>query len=281
MLSIIVSSYQPEYFLQFSNNIEETIGVNFAYEIIQIWNPNLMGICEAYNKGAEKAQYENLLFVHEDVLFETQNWGAILINFLEDERMGCIGLAGANYIPNTPAPWWIIDNYKNSHLAHFNKKTNKRYDYTFSSDNGLLPSKILDGVFLACRKNIWKRVKFNEELKGFHGYDINFSLAVSEIKQNHILNKINIVHFSAGSLTSEWMTQLIKAYNLSSYKQKDIINKDTELASFKYFADQLRHLDFPANEKLFYLQKFISFKHLGFINWIKAYKKIQYIKKYK
>lgn len=55
----------------------------------------------------------------------------------------------------------------------------------------------------------------------------------------YILNKINIVHFSAGSLTSELMTQLIKAYNLSSYK------------------------------------------HLGFINWMKAYKKIQTIKKYK
>ncbi|MDH1881988.1 glycosyltransferase [Empedobacter sp. GD03797] len=280
MLSIIVSSYQEEYFIQFSKNIEETIGNDFEYEIIQQWNPGTMGICEAYNRGAEKAQYENLLFIHEDVIFETKNWGNILTDYLKMDHIGCIGLAGANYIPNTPTPWWVIEGYANSHLSHYNKKTNKRYDYTFSRDkNRLLKTKLLDGVFIACRKNVWKKIKFNEDLKGFHGYDINFSIKVTENYQNYITNKISIVHFSHGNLTKEWLQNLIVAYKESN-SVNQVTNKDTELFCFNYLADQLRHFGFTMEDKMIYLNQFISYKNLGLKNWLKAKHKIKAIKKY-
>ncbi len=280
MLSIIVSSYQEEYFIQFSKNIEETIGNDFEYEIIQQWNPGTMGICEAYNRGAEKAQYENLLFIHEDVLFETKDWGEILIDYLKLDNVGCIGVAGANYVPNTPTPWWVIKDYANSHLSHFNKKTNKRYDYTFSSDkNGLLETKLLDGVFIACRKDVWKKVKFNEDLKGFHGYDINFSIKVTENYQNYITNKISIVHFSHGNLTKEWLECVIKAYSFVE-KGKTKIDNKLELVCFNYFADQLRHFEFSTKEKNNFLNNFLSIRNLGLINWLKAKRKIKAINKY-
>ena len=50
MISIVISSYQPHFFAALEKNIVETIGV--TYEIVQIYNPGTMGICEAYNKGA-------------------------------------------------------------------------------------------------------------------------------------------------------------------------------------------------------------------------------------
>lgn len=62
MLSIIISSYQPQFYSALEKNIAETIGI--PYEIIKIDNPNLMGICEAYNKGASLSKYDYLLFVH-------------------------------------------------------------------------------------------------------------------------------------------------------------------------------------------------------------------------
>lgn len=76
IISIIISSYQPNYFLALEKNIAETIGI--PYEIIKIDNPNTMGICEAYNKGASKAQFENLLFIYEDILFQTKYWGRVI-----------------------------------------------------------------------------------------------------------------------------------------------------------------------------------------------------------
>lgn len=73
MISIIISSYNKDYYSQFIENVEKTIGV--PYEIIQILNIGAMGVCEAYNKGARQAKFEYLVFCHEDITFETKNWG--------------------------------------------------------------------------------------------------------------------------------------------------------------------------------------------------------------
>ena len=56
MLSIIISSYQDKFYSALEQNIAETIGI--PHEIIKIDNPNLMGICEAYNKGALLSKYD-------------------------------------------------------------------------------------------------------------------------------------------------------------------------------------------------------------------------------
>ena len=47
MLSIIISSYQIDYFEQFKRNVEVTIGCNFVYEIVSVQNNNEYSINEA------------------------------------------------------------------------------------------------------------------------------------------------------------------------------------------------------------------------------------------
>ena len=111
MLSIRISSYQPQFYSALEKNIAETIGI--PYEIIKIDNPNLMGICEAYNKGASLSKYDYLLFVHEDVIFHTKEWGQKLINHLKLENVGVIGVAGSNYVPIAPIGWYLPDNSYN------------------------------------------------------------------------------------------------------------------------------------------------------------------------
>lgn len=81
MISIIISSHNQLYFDQLSKNIESSIGV--PYELIQIWNPGTYSINEAYQKGLEQSQYDNLLYIHEDIEFLDQNWGIELLNFLK------------------------------------------------------------------------------------------------------------------------------------------------------------------------------------------------------
>ncbi|MFV0607067.1 MAG: glycosyltransferase, partial [Niabella sp.] len=93
MISIIVSSYKPDLFLQFSQSIEKTIGV--PYEIIKIGNPGLMSLAAAYNLGAGRAQCDNLLFVHEDIVFFTKDWGKVFLEKLTLPQAAIIGLAGA------------------------------------------------------------------------------------------------------------------------------------------------------------------------------------------
>ena len=273
MLSIIISSYQPEFYLALEKNIAESIGI--PYEIMKIDNPGIMGICEAYNRGAEKAQYDFLLFLHEDVLFETQDWGRILMNLLNTENIGCIGIAGADYIPEVPIGWWMIKNHCYSHITHANLINQKVHKFTFSSNSGLKKVNLIDGVFIACPKKNWLTIKFDERLKGYHAYDISFSLHTNVYFENYITNLISMKHFSQGKPSKEWLESLIqnRLNNRTHYKQ-NLIDTKLEFEMFIEFSKQLWHLDFSKREQTYYLLKFLKLKKLGFFNTLKAIKKI-------
>ncbi|MBU4539356.1 MAG: glycosyltransferase family protein [Weeksellaceae bacterium] len=215
MLSIIISTYKPHNFTALEKNITETAGIPF--EIIKIENPGTMGICEAYNSGAEKAKFENLLFLHDDVEFKTKNWVTILIKHLKDPETGALGVAGSNYIPSAPSGWFIEKGQKEM-------KENKS------------PAIALDGVFLSCTKAKFDNVRFNEEqIKGFHGYDCDFSLRMAKFYQNYIVHDIKIEHFSGGNPDRLFLDNNIKIrLNLGS-NFNHLSNSQTETIAFRSF----------------------------------------------
>lgn len=259
MLSIIVSSFQEEYFIQFSKNVKKTIGDDFEYEIIQQWNPGLIGICEAYNKGVEKAKYENILFVHEDVLFKTKNWGESLIDYLKIDNVGCVGVAGATYTPNVPFAWWDLHETNFRHVEQYNKDK-FIHNYFLKEDK---ECKSLDGVFLACRKEIYEKYRFNEQIKKFHCYDIDFSNRISKNYINIVTSKILLAHFSEGSLNKEWIDDLIqyrrcfKAYNTLG------INKKYEAFFFLRFIKYLEEFPFTKRQKCKLIWQYANPKYIG------------------
>ena len=94
MISIVICSINEDFLKEVSANISSTIG-ELAYEIIAINNKvEQLSIFEAYNKGADKSQYHHLIFLHEDILFKTQNWGEIIIEKFKDEQLGLLGIVG-------------------------------------------------------------------------------------------------------------------------------------------------------------------------------------------
>lgn len=201
MLSIIISSYQEKYYTALEKNIAETIGI--PYEIIKIENPGLMGICEAYNIGAKNAHFDYFLFLHEDVIFHTKNWGIKLINYLENNSFGLVGIAGSNYVPKTPIGWHMPSgNYNFYHFIQNDKS--KKNGKLYSNLDKLKNVYAIDGVFMALRKSVYNEFKFNEEIKGFHGYDLDFSLRIGHRYKNHIINNILIEHFSKGETDKTW-----------------------------------------------------------------------------
>ena len=159
MISIIISSYQPEYFAALERNIAETVGV--PYEIIKIDNPGLMGICEAYNKGAVQAAYPFLLFVHEDVEFVTKDWGKILIEkYFHLPNVGILGLAGIK------RRFAMCYGYGFNNLFHDEGFLFVHHHKIAQRKNALhnspIPVKEEDGVFLAMRKQTWEELKCDE-----------------------------------------------------------------------------------------------------------------------
>lgn len=268
MLSIIISSYQPPYYLALEQNIADTIGI--PYEVIKIDNPGKMGICEAYNKGAAQAQYDYLLFLHEDVLFETQDWGKELMNNIKQvPDFKILGIAGTNYIPYAPTPWWGIEEMCYSNIIHKNLAQNQTTRYSF--DKNLKKVQLVDGVFICCKKETWQKTKFDESNKGFHAYDIQFSLDHSENNATYLINNVLLEHYSKGNPDKIWLKSLIKFWKPKNQKT---IHHEYELRAYKNFADQLRHLQFSKKEKFTYLIHYFSFKRLGMRNSVYALKKI-------
>ena len=216
MLSIILSSYQNDLFNQFESSVKATVGLGFQYEIIKIDNPGLMGICEAYNLGASKARYPYLLFVHEDVQFETQDWGTILIEYLKQPEIGVVGLAGATRKAKMISSWYQIVtagkdanryNYKQTY-KFVNRATKLQLNNPFLEKSSCVLT--LDGLFLAIENSKFKQFKFDQILlKSFHGYDLDFSLNVATRYQNIVVYDILVLHSSEGKTDEKWFEELL------------------------------------------------------------------------
>ncbi|MFC7346665.1 glycosyltransferase [Chryseobacterium zhengzhouense] len=246
MLSIIISSYQEDYYKNLHENIKNTIGENFVHEIIKIDNPGLMGICEAYNKGASKASYDYFLFIHEDILFQTADWGDKLIaHFNTLKNPGVLAVAGTSYKSVLPVGWWSFNDYRRLHIDQITKQK-EVHSHRLQHTEEVM---ITDGVFLAMTKNIWNQFKFNDKNLDFHGYDIEISLDVSKKKQNYVLHDILITHLSSGNITRNWLDRLIKIYSHHN-SASDNFTRDNEIASYEIFFRYLNRFKYSKLEKL-------------------------------
>lgn len=259
MLSIIISTYKPNLLRVFINNISSTIGA-IEYEILPIQNPGIMSICEAYNKGAELAQYDNLLFIHEDVEFATQNWGAELVETLKQQNIGCVGVAGSTYTPNVPFSWWSSIHHNRIHMVQSNKDGEIVFDKKLNEDAEVSN---LDGVFLAISKETFEEYLFSSEIDGFHCYDINFSNRIGGKYNNVVTSKITIRHFSEGSTNKDWMDALIKYRKTFDAHNRSGINKKVEAYFFNCFIEYLDQFSYTKKDKRRLILKYANPKYIG------------------
>lgn len=234
MISLIISSYQPEYFTALEKNIAETVGV--PYEIIKIDNPGLMGICKAYNTGAQRAKFENLLFIHEDILFHTQNWGEKLISHLQDPETGIIGVAGSDYVPVAPSGWYV----KGHNFLQILQNTKKRNNCVLLKSISQTKHQViaLDGVFLAIARQKFLNFYFNERIEGYHGYDLDITLRTSKEYNNYVVSDILIEHFSLGTDGKIWFDAIVKVRRNLGSEFNQIRDSELEQEMFYIFIRQ-------------------------------------------
>ncbi|UMQ40264.1 glycosyltransferase family protein [Chryseobacterium sp. Y16C] len=271
MISIIVSSYQENDFSRFSKSVHETIGIE-DFEIIRIWNPNLMSITEAYNSGAEKSKYEILLFIHEDIIFHTENWGEKLIHHLNNPEVGIIGVAGSSYVPVAPSSWTVSKEYNAVNILQSDKEKTI-IEHLQSVHQQKTKVYAIDGVFMAITKKNFNTIKFNENIKGFHGYDLDFSLRAAKKFQNYVVNDILVQHFSKGNRDKKWLDANIKIKEKIESKFPHPKNSETEKKTFLSFLHQY-FTHYPINsENILFSFKFFPFKYLTFQDKVLILKK--------
>ena len=177
MISVLICSADNSLLNQVKTNIEQTIWVE--HEILFFDNLEKKGISEVYNSLAARAKFSYLCFVHEDILFQTLNWGLLLADiFSKNPAIGVVGVAGSKYKSKSFSGWYSgIPGFDCANILH-------RYSYGDAliclqpnKKNVLEEVVCLDGVFICSRKDVWQQSRFNDaDLKGFHFYDVDFKL---------------------------------------------------------------------------------------------------------
>jgi GT2 family glycosyltransferase len=198
MISIVICTRANDISAALKKNINETIGV--AYEIIVIDNEsNNYSIFSAYNRGVRLSKFDIICFMHDDIFFNSQNWGLIVVDQFQQKNIGAVGVAGTPYYAALPGGWWsggLI-------CQHINGQ--KDYAYRPIVNNAL-PVVVVDGLWFCIKKELFNHISFDEvRFKGFHYYDIDISLQIQDLGFDILsLYNITLTHTS-GKLDATWL----------------------------------------------------------------------------
>lgn len=231
MLSIIVSTYKPDNWSTFVQNVEQTVGVE--YEIIKIENPGLMSLCEAYNKGIALAKYPYLCFSHDDIVFDSMGWGKKVIRFFESNKdYGLLGIAGVGYKTWVPTGWYFPDDRHfckiDIYQATFSVEDRVRYVRNKPLDRDFDQVVTLDGCWFCTTADVASEIKFDDKLfTSYHCYDIDYALQVGQKRQVGVMFDMDITHVSHGQYNADWVLETFKLFD----KWKDILPKSVQSVS--------------------------------------------------
>lgn len=203
MTSIIICSKQEKYSLNIGENIKSTIGDSF--ELLCINNSqNKFSIFEAYEQGVLKAQGDILVFIHEDILFRTKNWGLIVRNILSKEKTGIVGVIGGHIIDETSLSWTTCG-YYSGQVVQIDNQQPIHYDH---SKQGLGTEVVaVDGMFIAIRKELFdKRILFwdKKTYTGFHFYDLDICMQAKLANYKIKIVPILLEHHSKGAFNQSF-----------------------------------------------------------------------------
>ncbi|KEO75288.1 glycosyltransferase [Anditalea andensis] len=278
MLSIIICSINPDYLSAITISIDQTIGV--PYELIAFNNKNdSKGITTVYNQGVAKAKYEHLCFVHEDVNFCTNEWGKKIIEQFKDTDIGLIGVAGSKYKAMIPSGWrpGTTGRFtKINMIQHFKYSNKTKTHQNINSENESLSHvACIDGLFFASRKSILQKIPFDEvNLKGFHGYDVDISIAIGQHYKVAVTYDILLEHLSEGNLNAEWITSTLVLHEKWGSKLPIVIGEISkiekmrlEIRTFKNFLKICKKFSlFP---KAFYALELSGIKKSNYLAYLR------------
>lgn len=210
MISCIVCSRQPELLTELKENIASTIGCE--YEMVVIDNSkNEFSIYSAYNKGILLAKGDILCFMHEDIVYHSQDWGKLVERyFTQNTSAGLLGVAGSHMLSKIPAGWWETKCISEHYIQGI--KINGQYITTLENQERYRikgePTSVcaVDGLWLCMPKSLFEIVSWDDvNLSGFHGYDMDMSLQVWNAGyQVHILWDVLIEHCSLGNVNADF-----------------------------------------------------------------------------
>lgn len=213
MISLIICSTREKLDPVLKDNIAATIGV--PYEIIHIDNSQgKYNIFEAYNIGVEKAKGEHLCFMHEDIIFHSDNWGKAVEQHLSQSFVGALGVAGGNVVLDKLD--WRFYGFGQVYLIQGNSSTEEYPGYYIShrpAEHPYVPLcqvAVLDGVWICIRKELFNQIRFDDQnFHDFHLYDSDICMQVNQLGLGvFVTHDILLEHKSEGTFSEGYKDSL-------------------------------------------------------------------------
>jgi len=284
MVSIIVCSKDSALREKLRNNVSNTIKNEYEWICIENEYENL-SIFSAYNKGALKSKGDILVFIHEDVIIHTKNWDKLLRNHLNDPSLGIVGNAGSTYKSKQLTSWIDVppSYYRSNAIAGWTVERNIHSNKT-SKKNMVSEVKLLDGMFLAMRREVWEEFPFDEQsYSGFHFYDQDMSMQVGQKYQLAVCHNILVEHLSSGNYSKAWFkdaliyhkkweSQLpVSCINLSPSEIRDIEHYSAikSLNYYSKFMPRLKELS-RCIIRMFYYRPFSPYNFKVIFNLLRS-----------
>ena len=172
-------------------------------EYIFIENDGSKSLSQLYNEGMEKSANDIVVFIHDDLEFETKNLTPKIIKLFDrNPEYGILGLAGTNNLLS--GQWWEDRESMQGQVGHINgdKRYVSKYSKSFGDD--IKQVVVIDGLFMMVHK---KRIKktFDTQFEGFHFYDLPICLLnYLESVKIGVTTKIKLYHKSIGEVDKKW-----------------------------------------------------------------------------
>ena len=172
-------------------------------QIIEVVNPDGKSLTEVYNEILEQSTFDIVILCHDDIYFDSNNWGQKIMNHFKRSDYGILGVAGSTQLPKS-GMWWEDRTKMIGIVNHEHEGKKWTSKYSDNLGNSIKETVLVDGLFIALHKNRIKK-NFDENVKGFHLYDVNFCFRnfIEQVKIGVVFD-IKITHKSIGMTNEQW-----------------------------------------------------------------------------
>ena len=226
-------------------------------QIIEKINNGDKSLSEVYNEIIDESEHNIIVLCHDDIEFDTNKWGdKLLKNFSKNPEYGILGMAGSKYLDSS-AQWWKVPQTMYGIVNH--KNNGKKWESTYSKSLGdsIEEVVLVDGLFISFDKTKIKH-KFDESIKGFHFYDLGFSIPnyLDEVNIGVMYN-IRLTHLSIGQTNQQWENnRYLFSQRYRNDLPLDITDTEYDNETFICVHDQNIVLDYEKNSKFSILKNY-------------------------
>lgn len=255
MITCIICSRHSDISPELKQNIGDTIGTD--YELVVIDNSyNQYSIFSAFNEGVRRAKGDILCFMHEDLLYISNDWGRSVLKLFEDSSIGIVGVVGTHFLPKTPCGWYHPMLFSGGCVQTYNGSQVYQHDITHFGDKSYLEAVAVDGMWFCIPKFLFAQgLRFDDiTYNGFHCYDIDICLQVLQINYKVVITSgILVEHHSYGIFNIEWVrtTKLLftKWQHMLPLNRGIMISEEEKMLRTKFVEQVMVWLEANANRE--------------------------------